>query len=89
MDNKDLSEALKKILEKEIKKFGSLIPKDIVSDIESKISPQIEKMIEQGGYVKKSKYENLERIISDLEDRLDKLEKIKAGLDNYQFSQNS
>ena len=75
MDNKDLSEALKKILEKEIKKFGSLITKDIVTDIESKISPQIEKMIEQGGYVKKSKYENLERIISDLEDRLDKLEK--------------
>ena len=75
MDNKDLSEALKKILEKEIKKFGSLIPKDIVADIESKISPKIEKMIEQGGYVKKSKYENLERIISDLEDRLDKLEK--------------
>ena len=75
MDNKDLSEALKKILEKEIKKLGSLIPKDIVDDIESKISPQIEKMIEQGGYVKKSKYENLERIISDLEDRLDKLEK--------------
>ena len=37
MDNKDLSEALKKILEKEIKKFGSLIPKDIVTDIESKI----------------------------------------------------
>ena len=75
MDNKDLSEALKKILEKEIKKFGSLIPKDIVADIESKISPKIEKMIEQGGYVKKSKYEILERIISDLEDRLDKLEK--------------
>ena len=75
MDNKDLSEALKKILEKEIKKFGNLIPKDIVTDIESKISPQIEKIVEQGGYVKKSKYENLERIISDLEDRLDKLEK--------------
>ena len=75
MDNKDLSEALKNILEKEIKKFGSLIPKDVIYDIASKISPQIEKMIEQGGYVKKSKYENLERIISDLEDRLDKLEK--------------
>ena len=75
MDNKDLSEALKKILEKEIKKFGSLIPKDVVYDIASKIAPQIEKMIEQSGYVKKSKYENLERIISDLEDRLDKLEK--------------
>ena len=75
MANKDLSAALKKILEKEIRKFGSLIPKDVISDIESKISPQIEKIIEQSGYVKKSKYENLERIISDLEERLDKLEK--------------
>tara|TARA_Y100001936_G_scaffold24307_2_gene22126 strand:- start:1777 stop:2007 length:231 start_codon:yes stop_codon:yes gene_type:complete len=75
MANKDLSAALKKILEKEIKKFGSLIPKDVISDIETKISPQIEKIIEQSGYVKKSKYENLERIISDLEERLDKLEK--------------
>ena len=75
MDNKDLSEALKRILEKEIKKFVGLIPKDVISEIESKISPQIEKIIEQGGYVKKSKYKNLERIISDLENRLDKLEK--------------
>ena len=75
MANKDLSAALKKILEKEIKKFGSLIPKDVISDIETKISPQIGKIIEQSGYVKKSKYENLERIISDLEERLDKLEK--------------
>ena len=75
MDNKDLSEALKRILEKEVKKFGGLIPQDVVSEIESKISPQIEKIIEQGGYVKKSKYKNLERIISDLENRLDKLEK--------------
>jgi len=75
MANKDLSAALKKILEKEVKKFGSLIPKDVISDIETKVSPQIEKIIEQSGYVKKSKYENLERIISDLEERLDKLEK--------------
>lgn len=75
MANKDLSAALKKILEKEVKKFGSLIPKDVISDIETRISPQIEKIIEQSGYVKKSKYENLERIISDLEERLDKLEK--------------
>ena len=50
MDNKDLSEALKKILDKEIKKFGSLIPKDIIADIPSKISPQIEKMIEPAIY---------------------------------------
>tara|TARA_B100000700_G_scaffold288474_1_gene344974 strand:+ start:231 stop:680 length:450 start_codon:yes stop_codon:yes gene_type:complete len=50
-------------------------PKDVISDIETKISPQIGKIIEQSGYVKKSKYENLERIISDLEERLDKLEK--------------
>ena len=42
MDNKDLSEALKRILEKEIKKFGGLIPKDVISEIESKISQMTE-----------------------------------------------
>ena len=50
-------------------------PKDIISNIEEKISPEIENLIEQSGYIKKSKYKNLERIINDLEDRLSELEK--------------
>ena len=39
-----------------------------------KISPQVEKIIEQSGYVKKSKFENLEKLIDDLEKRIDELE---------------
>ena len=75
MSDKDLSEAIKSIIEKELKSFSKLIPKDMISNIEEKISPEIEKLIEQSGYIKKSKYKNLERIINDLEDRLSELEK--------------
>ena len=75
MSDKDLSEAIKSIIEKELKSFSKLIPKDIISNIEEKISPEIENLIEQSGYIKNSKYKNLERIINDLEDRLSELEK--------------
>ena len=74
MSDKKLSEALKSILEKELKTFSKLIPVDVISDIEKKISPQIEKIIEQSGYVKKSKFENLEKLIANLEKRIDELE---------------
>jgi len=60
MSDKDLSEALKNILEKELKAFSKLLPADIVSNIENKVSPQVERIINQSGYIKKSKYENLE-----------------------------
>tara|TARA_X000001036_G_scaffold427720_1_gene456683 strand:+ start:467 stop:691 length:225 start_codon:yes stop_codon:yes gene_type:complete len=74
MSDKDLSEALKNIIEKELKAFGKLLPADIISNFGSKVSPQIEKIINQSGYIKKSKYKNLEKIINDLEDRIKKLE---------------
>jgi|TARA_B100001996_G_scaffold168715_1_gene128612 polyhydroxyalkanoate synthesis regulator phasin len=75
MSDKDLSEALKNIIEKELKAFSKLLPADIVSNIEKKVSPQVEKIINQSGYIKKSKYENLEKIINDLEKRITELEK--------------
>ena len=74
MSEKDLSKALRNIIEKELKSLSKLLPKDVISNIEKKISPQIEEIIEQSGYVKKSKYDNLERIIDDLEDRVKNLE---------------
>ena len=74
MSDKKLSEALKSILEKELKTFSKLIPADVISGIEKKISPQVEKIIEQSGYVKKSKFENLEKLIDDLEKRIVELE---------------
>ena len=75
MSDKDLSEALKNILEKELKAFSKLLPADIVSNIEKKVSPQVERIINQSGYIKKSKYENLEKIINDLEKRITEIEK--------------
>ena len=75
MKDKDLIEALKNIIEKELKIFNKLIPKDAVKNIEDSISPQIEKIVEQSGYVKKTKYENLKRIIDNLEERISELEK--------------
>ena len=75
MKDKDLIEALKNIIEKELKIFNKLIPKYAVKNIEDSISPQIEKIVEQSGYVKKTKYENLKRIIDNLEERISDLEK--------------
>ena len=75
MKDKDLTEALKNIIEKELKIFSKLIPKDAVKNIEGSIFPQIEKIVEQSGYVKKTKYENLKRIIDSLEKRISDLEK--------------
>ena len=75
MKDKDLTEALKNVIEKEFKNFRKLIPRDVVNNIEDSIFPQIEKIIEQSGYVKKTKYENLKRIIDNLEERISDLEK--------------
>ena len=74
MSDKDLSEALKNIIEKELKAFSKLLPADIISNFGSKISPQIEKIINQSGYIKKSNYKNLEKLINDLEKRINDLE---------------
>ena len=75
MSDKDLKDALKRIIEKELSGFSKLLPKDVISDLEKKISPQVESIIEKSGYIKKSKYENLERIIEGLEKRINILEK--------------
>jgi len=74
MKDKDLTEALKNIIEKEFNNLSKLIPKDVLENVSNNISPQIEKFLEKSGYVKKSKYQNLEKLINDLEDRIEKLE---------------
>ena len=48
---------------------------EALKNIEDSIFPQIEKIVEQSGYVKKTKYENLKRIIDSLEKRISDLEK--------------
>ena len=66
--------SLANIIEKELKAFGKLLPADIISNFGSKVSPQIEKIINQSGYIKKSNYKNLEKLINDLEKRINDLE---------------
>jgi len=78
MTKEDLSSAIKSIIEKELKSFSKLIPKDILSNVEKNIAPQIENIIEQSGFIKRSKYLNLKKIIEDLEKRLSELEKTKV-----------
>ena len=78
MTNEDLSSAIKSIIEKELKSFSKLIPKDILSNVEKNIAPQIENIIEQSGFIKRSKYLNLKKIVEDLEKRLSELEKTKV-----------
>tara|TARA_B100000945_G_scaffold178940_1_gene143513 strand:+ start:8116 stop:8346 length:231 start_codon:yes stop_codon:yes gene_type:complete len=75
MSDRDLIEALRQIIEKELGRFNTLLPKEILSSMEKKIAPELENIIEQSGYVKKSKYKNLEKIITDLEKRINDLEK--------------
>ena len=75
MNDKNLSDALKNIIEKELKALSKLIPNDIMNNIEEGISEQVQNIIEQSGYVKKTQYQNLERIIEDLEKRISELEK--------------
>ena len=75
MKDKNLSNALKNIIEKELKALSKLIPNDIMNNIEEGISEQVQNIIKQSGYVKKTKYQNLEKIIEDLEKRISELEK--------------
>ena len=75
MSDRDLIEALRQVIEKELGRFNTLLPKEILSSMEKNIAPELENIIEQSGYVKKSKYKNLEKIITDLEKRINDLEK--------------
>ena len=45
MSDKDLIQALKQIIEKELGRFNKLLPKDMLSTIEKKIAPEIENII--------------------------------------------
>ena len=55
MNDKNLSDALKNIIEKELRALSKLIPKDIMNNIEGRISRQVQHIIEQRGYVKNTK----------------------------------
>jgi len=63
------------ILEKELKNINKLIPIDLLKGLEDKIAPDLDKVIEKSGYVKKSKYDSLNELANKLEERIAVLEK--------------
>jgi polyhydroxyalkanoate synthesis regulator phasin len=76
MSQDELTQAIFNVIKKEIDSASKVLPTDLLSNID--IAPEIEKLIEKSGYVSKSKYDSLNRIAQELEQRIIDLEnKIK------------
>lgn len=75
MSQNEVSKAIFNILEKELKNINKLIPIDLLRSIEKKVAPDLDKIIEKSGYVKKSKYDSLNDLAQKLEERIAVLEK--------------
>jgi polyhydroxyalkanoate synthesis regulator phasin len=75
MSDKDITDAIIRILKKELGAFSDVFPDDFLKDIKKRISPAINDLIESQGFVKKSKYESINKLAEDLEKRIEKLEK--------------
>ena len=75
MKNNDLTKIILKIIEKETSRFVKIFPNDLLKRIENQLGPEIDKIIEKGGYIKKEKYDFLNKIVKDLEKRISDLEK--------------
>jgi polyhydroxyalkanoate synthesis regulator phasin len=76
MSQDELTQAILNVIKKEIDSASKVLPTDLLSNID--IDPEIEKLIEKSGYVSKSKYDSLNRIAQELEQRIIDLEnKIK------------
>ena len=75
MSQNEVSKAIFNILEKELKNINKLIPIDLLRNIEKKVAPDLDKIIEKSGYDKKSKYDSLNDVAQKLEQRITVLEK--------------
>ena len=75
MSQNEVSKAIFNILERELKNINKLIPIDLLKGLEDKIAPDLDKVIEKSGYVKKSKYDSLNELANKLEERIAVLEK--------------
>lgn len=72
MSEGDVSNAIFKILEKELKKF---IPSDFFLNLKENLGPDLDKAIEKSGYISKSKYDSIKKLVDELEERITLLEK--------------
>ncbi len=74
MSQDELSKAVINILKKEMGAVKDILPSDLLQNLHKVIGPEIEKLIEKSGYVSKSKYEALEKLANNLEQRIIDLE---------------
>ena len=75
MSQSEVTEAILNILKKEVGALEKLLPSDILKSLEEKINPEVNRIIEGSGYIKKTKYEALKNNIDKLEKRIIELEK--------------
>lgn len=75
MSNDELTKAILNVLKKELGIMGDVLPTELLTSIKKNIAPELEKLIEKNGYVSKSKYESLEKLVEQLEKRIIDLEK--------------
>ena len=75
MSNDELTKAILNVFKKELGIMGDVLPTEILTSIKKNIAPELEKLIEKNGYVSKSKYQSLEKLVEQLEKRIIDLEK--------------
>lgn len=75
MSNDELTKAILNVFKKELGIMGDVLPTEILTSIKKNIAPELEKLIEKNGYVSKSKYDSLEKLVGQLEKRIIDLEK--------------
>ena len=74
MSNDELTKAILNVFKKELGIVGDVLPTELLTSIKKNITPELEKLIEKNGYVSKSKYESLEKLVEQLEKRIIDLE---------------
>jgi len=75
MSNDELTKAILNVFKKELGIMGDVLPTELLTSIKKNIAPELEKLIEKNGYVSKSKYDSLEKLVGQLEKRIIDLEK--------------
>jgi polyhydroxyalkanoate synthesis regulator phasin len=75
MSNDELTKAILNVFKKELGIMGDVLPTELLASIKKNITPELERLIEKNGYVSKSKYESLEKLVEQLEKRIIDLEK--------------
>jgi len=70
MSNDELTKAILNVFKKELGIMGDVLPTELLTSIKKNIAPELEKLIEKNGYVSKSKYDSLEKLVDNLKKEL-------------------